>query len=62
LFCCGLLAGIPAIYVGAQALSDIEASHGRLRGRGLAWVGIILGVQGTIGSVGGGITWDQMHH
>ena len=62
LFCCGLLAGIPAIYVGAQALSDIEASHGRLRGRGLAWVGIILGVLGTIGSVGGGVTWYQMHN
>jgi hypothetical protein len=62
LLCCGLLAGIPAIYVGARALSDIEASHGRLRGRGLAWVGIILGVLGTIGSVGGGITWYQMHN
>jgi len=52
LFCCGLLAGIPAIYVGARALADIEASRGRLVGRGLAWVGIILGVLGTVGSVG----------
>jgi hypothetical protein len=62
LFCCGLLAGIPAIYVGARALSDIEASRGRLRGRGLTWVGIILGVLGTIGSLGGGLTWYQMHN
>jgi hypothetical protein len=59
LLCCGLFTGIPAIYVGAKALSDIEASRGRLVGRGLAWVGIILGIIGTVGSVGGA-TWYQM--
>jgi hypothetical protein len=59
LLCCGLFTGIPAIYVGAKALSDIEASRGRLVGRGLAWVGIILGILGTVGSVGGA-TWYQM--
>lgn len=58
MLCCGLLTGIPAIYVGARALSDIEASRGRLVGRGLAWVGIVLGILGTIGSVG--LTWYQV--
>jgi hypothetical protein len=58
MLCCGLLTGIPAIYVGARALSDIEASRGRLVGRRLAWVGIILGILGTIGSVG--LTWYQV--
>jgi hypothetical protein len=52
LFCCGLLTGIPAIFVGAQALSDIEASRGRLIGRGTAWVGIILGIIGTLWTTG----------
>jgi hypothetical protein len=57
LFCCGLFTGIPAIYVGSKALSDIEASRGRLIGRGTAWVGIILGIIGTLGSLG--ITWHE---
>jgi Domain of unknown function (DUF4190) len=57
LLCCGLFTGIPAIYVGAQALSDIEASRGRLVGRGTAWVGIVLGIIGTLGSLG--LTWHQ---
>jgi hypothetical protein len=52
--CCGLLAGIPAVYVGARALSDIGASRGRLKGRGLAWTGIVLGVLGILGSAGVG--------
>ena len=57
--CCGLFAGIPAIFVGAKAFGDIEASRGRLVGRGIAWVGIILGVLGTIGSVGGAASYEQ---
>ena len=57
LVCCGLFTGIPAIYVGARALSDIEASRGRLIGRGTAWVGIVLGIIGTVGSLG--LTWHQ---
>jgi hypothetical protein len=52
LFCCGLLTGIPAIFVGVRALSEIEASGGRLIGRGTAWVGIILGIIGTLVSLG----------
>jgi len=59
--CCGLFAGIPAIYVGARALHDMEASRGRLVGRRTAWVGIILGMLGTVGSIGGVITWYRMH-
>jgi hypothetical protein len=52
LFCCGPLAGIPAVFVGAQALSDITASGGRLKGRGMAWIGVILGALGTVASTG----------
>jgi hypothetical protein len=56
-FCCGLLAGIPAIYIGLNALSDIKASRGKLVGRGTALVGIILGIIGTLASIG--VTWHQ---
>jgi hypothetical protein len=59
LVCCGLFAGIPAIVVGARALSDIEASRGRLVGKGMAWAGIILGIIGTVGSTG--VAWQQTH-
>jgi hypothetical protein len=52
IFCCGPLAGIPAIFVGAQALTEIAASRGRLTGRGTAWVGVVLGVIGTVASTG----------
>lgn len=38
-----VLAGIPAIVVGVQALREINASEGTLKGRGGAWAGIILG-------------------
>jgi hypothetical protein len=57
--CCGLFAGIPAVYVGSRALSDIAASHGRLKGKGTAWVGIVLGVLGILGMLGGGAVWSQ---
>ena len=59
LFCCGLFTGIPAVFVGAQALSDIAASHGRLKGRGTAWVGVVLGVLGTVAGLG--IVWQATH-
>ena len=51
-FCCGFFTGIPAIFVGAQALSEIAASGGRLKGSGTAWVGVILGAIGTVASTG----------
>jgi hypothetical protein len=39
----GVLAGIPAIFVGAHALRLIDVSGGILRGRVAAWCGIALG-------------------
>jgi hypothetical protein len=39
----GLLAGIPAVFVGAHALRLIQVSDGALKGRGAAWCGIVLG-------------------
>ena len=49
----GFLTGIPAILVGAQALSDITSSDGRLIGRGTAWLGVVLGADlGTLASAG----------
>lgn len=52
LFCFGPFTGIPAVYVGARALSDIEASRGRLKGRATAWEGIVLGTIGSVTRVG----------
>lgn len=46
--CCGFLTGIPAIWVGVRAMADIDASHGRLRGRSTALSGVILGVIGSL--------------
>jgi Domain of unknown function (DUF4190) len=59
LVCCGLFTGIPAIVVGAMALRDIEASRGRLVGKGMAWAGIILGIIGTLGT--SGVAWYQIN-
>ena len=39
----GIVVGIPAIVVGLHSLRRIDASDGELRGRGLAWCGIVLG-------------------
>ena len=52
LLCFGPFTGIPAVYVGGRALSDIAASGGRLTGRRTAWAGMVLGSIGTVGSVG----------
>jgi hypothetical protein len=52
LFCCGFIAGIPAIFVGAQALGEIAASRGRQTGRGTAWLGVVLGAIGTVAHTG----------
>lgn len=59
LLCCGCFTGVPAIFFGAQALSEIEASHGRLVGRGMAWAGIILGIVGTIAAGTGAVVYQQ---
>jgi Domain of unknown function (DUF4190) len=50
--CFGPLTGIPAVYVGARALSDIDASGGRLTGRSWAWQGIVLGAIGSVFATG----------
>jgi len=38
-----ILTGIPAIFAGAHALRRIKASDGTLKGRRIAWCGIVLG-------------------
>jgi len=47
-FCFALLTGIPAIILGAWALSDIGRSNGKLGGTAIAVVGIVLGSMGTL--------------
>ena len=51
LFCFACFTGAPAIFVGLQALAEIRASGGRLRGRGRAQAGIALGVVGCLFAV-----------
>jgi hypothetical protein len=43
IFVCGIILGIAAIVVGAQARRRIRESNGRLGGEGLALAGVILG-------------------
>ncbi len=47
-FCMPLLAGVPAVLLGILGLIEVSNSEGRLRGRGLAIAGIVLGVAGSI--------------
>lgn len=42
----GIVTGIPAIWVGRQALAHLDAADGTLRGRWAAWTGIVLGCVG----------------
>lgn len=53
LVCCGLFTGIPAIVMGKSALTEIDASHGRIGGRGTVKAGWICGIIGTALSVVG---------
>ena len=46
-FPCVFFAGIPAIIFGAIGLSDIGKSHGRLKGKGMAIAGIVMGGLGS---------------
>ena len=48
-----ILAGVPAIFAGVHALRRIEASAGTLKGRGMAWCGIVLGAASVIAFVVG---------
>ena len=54
----GVLTGIPAIWLGRQALLHIDAADGTLRGRWAAWTGIALGCVGVVLTVG---AWIYLH-
>ena len=43
IFPLSIVAGIPAIILGARALQRITISEGDVRGRAAAWCGIVLG-------------------
>jgi prepilin-type processing-associated H-X9-DG protein len=47
------LTGIPAIWVGVNALRAMNAAEDRVRGRRLAWAGIVLGGAGCAAAVVG---------
>ncbi len=51
LFFFACLSGLPAILLGRRALIDIRQSKGRLKGRGMAIAGIVLGVAGCFFTV-----------
>lgn len=55
LIVCGVVLGIIAIVLGSQARKEIDASRGRVGGRGLATAGITLGAVGIALSVGWGL-------
>jgi hypothetical protein len=50
-FVCGLILSIPAIIVAQSARREVDASGGRIGGRGLATAGFILGVINVVISV-----------
>lgn len=45
--CIGIVAGFPAVVLGALARRDIDRAGGALTGRALAAAGIVLGIFGT---------------
>ena len=49
--CCGLFTGIPAIILGRNALSEIDANPSAFGGRGQVNAGYICGIIGTVLSV-----------
>lgn len=48
LVACGPFASVPAIVLGRSATRAIDASQGRLGGRGLATAGFVLGIVATV--------------
>ena len=54
----GVLTGIPAIWVGRNALQHLNAADGALRGRWAAWTGIALGCVGVALTFG---VWIYFH-
>ncbi len=57
LFCCGPIAGLPAIIVGWMEISAINQGQSSPNGKGLATTGIIIGIASTILHLGGYILW-----
>jgi hypothetical protein len=51
LLCCGLLAGIPAVFLGFVARKEIKDSQGAVTGDGLALGGIITGAIAVLWSL-----------
>jgi Domain of unknown function (DUF4190) len=47
IFCCGLLAAIPAIVLAVQSKKRIAASNGEMKGDGMAQAGFIMGIVGV---------------
>lgn len=47
-FCAVIFTGIPAIIFGILGLNDISKSRGRLKGKGMAITGIVLGALGGL--------------
>jgi hypothetical protein len=47
-FCTLLLAGLPAALLGFLALNDIKKGRGRVKGKGLAITGLVLGLVNTL--------------
>jgi len=43
-FVCGLILSIPAVFLGRSAQREIDASGGRISGRGMATAGFIVGL------------------
>lgn len=48
LVACGPFASVPAIVLGRLAVRAIDASQGRLGGRGIATAGFVLGLIATV--------------
>jgi prepilin-type processing-associated H-X9-DG protein len=46
-FVCLFVTGVPAIFLGVMGIREIKLSRGRVRGRGLAVAGILLGAFGS---------------
>jgi hypothetical protein len=46
--CCGIFAGVPAIFLGNAAKNEIAASGGAQTGRGMAQAGFVLGIIASV--------------
>jgi hypothetical protein len=60
LFCCIPGVGAVAVVLGIGAIVGISRSEGRLGGRALAFIAIVLGILGTMAWIGFGIVLSQV--